>query len=211
MEFEKFPKIYRSNGDVIITEKLDGTNAQIGIKEIETALEYEQAMRDPHCLHVFGGIDSEVGDNPLALYAGSRNRWLTVHEDNFGFANWVVENLDELQKLGPGRHYGEWYGLGIQRGYAQAEKHLALFNVQRWGAHNLNTPACVEVVTTLNSAEGFGRGTTVEQCMYQLYAHGSAHVPGFLKPEGIIVYHCPSRTLSKTTFENSKGKWTSAA
>jgi hypothetical protein len=58
---------------MVITEKLDGTNAQIFIAD-----------------------DGEV-------IAGSRNRWITPLNDNFGFARWVFENEDALRALGP-RH-----------------------------------------------------------------------------------------------------------
>ena len=52
--------------------------------------------------------------------------------DNHGFARWVSENAEELLKLGEGRHYGEWHGKGIQRGYGLEEKRFSLFNVTRW-------------------------------------------------------------------------------
>jgi hypothetical protein len=87
MEFTEFPKMARLTREVIVTEKIDGTNAQIFIGEDGT------------------------------IMAGSRTRWITPQDDNFGFAGWVDAHRDELLTLGPGRHFGEWWGAGIQRRY----------------------------------------------------------------------------------------------
>jgi hypothetical protein len=98
-EFREFQKISRFYRDVIITEKIDGTNAQIYIT-----------------------------DNGK-IYAGCRTRWITPGKktDNFGFASWVKEHESELLKLGTGRYFGEWFGKGIQRGYGLVDKKLYLF------------------------------------------------------------------------------------
>ena len=92
MEFVEFAKMARLNREVIVTEKIDGTNACVGISE-----------------------DGRI-------FAGSRSRWITPQDDNFGFAAWVQAHRDQLLTLGPGRHFGEWWGAGIQRRYGQAEK-----------------------------------------------------------------------------------------
>jgi hypothetical protein len=81
MEFEAWPKIRRGKDNgVIVTEKIDGTNAQIAIEQDGTT-----------------------------MHVGSRNRWITPEDDNFGFARWAAEHRDELLTLGPGRHFGEWW------------------------------------------------------------------------------------------------------
>ena len=103
MKFVEFPKIYRLNRAVIVTEKLDGTNA---------------------CVIV--GKDGQVG-------AQSRSRIITPEDDNYGFAAWVRDHAAELSALGAGHHFGEWWGQGIQRGYGLTEKRFSLFNVTRWG------------------------------------------------------------------------------
>ena len=102
-EFAGFPKMARLSRDIVITEKIDGTNAQIYI--------------------------TKEGE----IRAGSRNRWITPADDNFGFAQWVESNRDQLLELGPGRHFGEWWGSGIQRGYGmeKGEKKFSLFNAVR--------------------------------------------------------------------------------
>lgn len=172
--FESFPKIKRLSREVVITEKIDGTNAQVYIY-------YDR-------------------DGDLQIQAGSCNRWLTLENDNFGFARYVEENKEELLKLGPGRHYGEWWGLGIQRGYGLSEKRFSLFNTSRW---NYETkPQCCHVVPEL----GRYRFDLVdyEEVMEGLKANGSYASPGFKNPEGIVVFHTHSNTLFKKTFDKDE-------
>jgi hypothetical protein len=111
--FEHFPKIPRlSNAGMVITEKIDGTNAQIRILE-----------------------DGRI-------LVGSRNRYITTEADNYGFARWVETHKEELRGLGVGTHYGEWYGTGIQRGYHLSEKRFALFNTSQWNENHLPPNCC---------------------------------------------------------------------
>jgi hypothetical protein len=69
------------------------------------------------------------------------------------------EHRDDLLTLGPGRHFGEWWGAGIQRRYGLTEKRFSLFNVTRWGEAR---PACCHVVPTLYRGpfSDDGRGST---------------------------------------------------
>lgn len=200
--FEEFPKIPRLKRALVITEKLDGTNASICWFQLLTPEEQKEATADPFCLGL-RNIDGVAH----ALYAGSRNRWLAPEGttglpkgcDNFAFAQFAVKNTTELEKLGTGRHFGEWYGLGIQRNYGLQEKRFALFNSGRWGAHNPFTPACCEVVSILPDDPDTAIALLREQ--------GSQHVKGWMKPEGIVVYHTASRSLFKQTLEkDAEGK-----
>ena len=213
--FEEFPKIPRLKREVVITEKVDGTNAQIAWvpitgDEIATdpldgnrGISGADAFRtDPFCLAVLPGIND--GDSAVALYAGSRTRWLDTSSkgDNFGFAKWVFEHKNELRALGPGRHYGEWYGQGIQRNYGLTEKRFALFNVGRWNVEN-RPPACCSVVPVLAR----GKDADVDSAMQSLKYGGSVAVPGFMNPEGVVVYHSAARQMYKVTFKDDGGKW----
>lgn len=164
--FEPFAKIPRLRRGCVITEKIDGTNAQIYIPD----------------------------DDGPAL-AGSRNRWITPQDDNYGFARWVSENELELRKLGPGRHFGEWWGAGIQRRYNMPDKRFSLFNVGRWKDAPL--PSCVTLVPTLY--EGDFSVEAVDGCLERLRVSGSVAAPGFMNPEGVVVFHVASRTLYKVT------------
>lgn len=169
-----FPKVPRLNREVIVTEKIDGTNAQVFIAE-----------------------------DGVTVLAGSRTRWITPEADNFGFAAWVRDNRDELLKLGPGRHFGEWWGSGIQRGYGlpKGERRFSLFNVSRW-ADEAARPACCHVVPTI--CRGIFETNAVVGALSFLRMSGSAAAPGFMKPEGVIVFHTASNSGFKVTLEKDE-------
>lgn len=186
LEFKPFPKIPRITRECVITEKIDGTNAQIYIERLveDNHLDNDQRI-------------AELGD--LAMYAGSRTRWITPQHDNFGFANWAQENADELFKLGEGQHFGEWWGQGIQRGYGLDHKRFSLFNTARWNKDNPNLPACCHSVPVLYTGM-FGEG--YPQALESLVSTGSIASPGFMKPEGIVIYHSASKQMYKKLIEN---------
>ena len=171
-DFEGFGKIARLVRECVVTEKIDGTNAQIYITE-----------------------DGE------AMRAGSRNRYITPEADNHSFARWVQEHATDLVAvLGPGRHFGEWWGCGIQRGYNQIDKHFSLFNVHRWGAVEL--PDFLRVVPVLY--EGVFDTGRIEGVLGDLRRDGSVAAPGFPFPEGIVIYHKAAGTLLKRTIEKDE-------
>lgn len=170
--FVGFPKISRLSREVIVTEKIDGTNAQIYIPD--------------------------SGD---VCYAGSRSRWITPEQDNHGFAKWVGNNETDLLQLGPGNHFGEWWGSGIQRGYGlvKGEKRFSLFNVSRWNDDAIR-PTCCHVVPTLYKGDFNMEG--IAMTLTYLKEIGSMAAPGFMKPEGIVIYHTAGNVLFKKTLEN---------
>lgn len=201
LAFAEFPKIPRLKREIVITEKLDGTNAQVTWIELGNEIAYNLAAADSTVLQIFPGAQS--GDSAWALKAGSRNRWIKPGADNYGFAGWVLEHAEELHALGLGRHYGEWYGKGIQRDYGLWEKKFALFNVARWSDENPNLPACCQVVPILARGENVDDDAVMEK----LFREGSVMAPGYGRPEGIVVYHSASRQLYKRTFDQDGGKW----
>lgn len=189
MEFQEFPKMPRLSREVIITEKIDGTNAQIFIQEFDSDYMAE------------GRVVFEKGD--LALYAGSRTRWITPEDDNAGFARWCKEHGEELLTLGPGRHFGEWWGQGIQRGYGLKEKRFSLFNVARWGGINaIDRPECCFVVPVL--ASGIFTTDLVDNAITMLKTHGSYAAEGFMRPEGIVLFHTAGNLGFKKTLEKDE-------
>jgi hypothetical protein len=196
-EFEKFPKIPRLSRECVVTEKIDGTNAQICITAEDEFL------------------------------VGSRKRWITPGDDNFGFAKWAHEHEEELRTLGPGHHFGEWWGSGIQRKYGltDGERRFSLFNTVRWCLHGDTPkvtvrpdpkvedyiqdilPPCCGLVPILYQGP-----FTTPQCDFQLAKlteTGSRAAPGFMNPEGIVVFHTAANKAFKKTIEKDeipKGK-----
>lgn len=184
MEFQEFQKIARLKRECLITEKIDGTNAQILIAPREMGEDPKEAI---------------ARNGELLMFAGSRSRYITPTDDNFGFAKWVAEHADELWTLGEGHHYGEWWGAGIQRRYGLSEKRFSLFNAWRWNDGNPNRPACCHVVPNLFTGQ-FSTQETASQ-LERLRDCGSVAAPGFMKPEGIIIYLSAARSYFKQTLE----------
>lgn len=169
-DFIGFNKIARLSRNIYITEKIDGTNGQIWIKE--------------------------NGE----MIVGSRTMYLGEHHDNHGFYKWVMANRDELMKLGVGRHFGEWWGKGINRGYGIKDKRFSLFNVLRWKDENVR-PNCCSIVPVLY--EGIFSEQAINECLQDLEKHGSKATP-FMDPEGIIIYHTHAGIMFKKTIENDE-------
>lgn len=188
VNFVPFPKIHRLMREVIITEKIDGTNARVTVRRAADAPQEFYAARDTEV-----SVDGEL----LWVRAGSRNRWLTrLGGDNFGFGQWVYQHAAELAALGPGTHFGEWWGRGIQRGYGIEEKRFSLFDVERWRWSEAR-PACCDVVPVLVSDCFDTR--LVDYCLNHLRTNGSVAAPGYMNPEGVVIYHVPSGHSYKCT------------
>lgn len=193
-EFRAWPKTARLFRDIVVTEKLDGTNSAV-----------------------------HISDNGQVA-AQSRNRIITPENDNFGFATWVHANADSLhQILGSGLHYGEWWGQGIQRRYDMTEKRFSLFNTARWtgeerpgGDGESHTDPVIQLRGASISAvpvlySGPFREDKILSSLRWLRDTGSAAAPGFMNPEGICVYHTQTRTVMKVTLDhNDAGKWEAA-
>jgi hypothetical protein len=170
MDFNFFPKIPRLFKDCTITEKIDGTHAGIYIDEAGEVASF------------------------------SRNRFLTLEADNFGFARWVRENLVDLfEELGPGTHYGEWWGQGIQRRYDAPDKRFSLFNATRWAGAKLEICRVVPVLYT-----GLFTTDAVGEALALLGQEGSKAAPGFMRPEGVVVFHHASGHMYKHTLEGDR-------
>lgn len=109
--------------------------------------------------------------------------------------------------LGPGRHYGEWWGSGIQRGYGlpKGEKRFSLFNTTRW-SEDAARPACCHVVPVLYTGK-FSTGE-IDVCLALLADEGSHAAPGFMKPEGVVIFHPQGNVGFKKTIEKDE-EWKS--
>lgn len=124
---------------MIVTEKIDGTNAQILIEPISRQ-SFDSNLIAAEDIPDSGSENGVNESYVLGMYAGSRSKWITPQSDNSGFAKWCLANHAELFKLGQGRHFGEWWGSGIQRGYnlPKGEKRFSLFNALRWGGFSFD-------------------------------------------------------------------------
>lgn len=159
IEFRAWPKTPRlENEQYYITEKLDGTNAAIVISE-----------------------SGEIG-------AQSRNNLITPEQDNFGFAQWVYANKEELLNLGVGHHFGEWWGQGIQRQYNLQEKRFSLFEYWR-----KDLPSIVHKVPLV--------ATTLEKALKRLKEEGSVAAPGYDRPEGLILVSRHYKSMYKVIID----------
>ena len=178
LTFEKFPKMARLKRQCVITEKIDGTNAQI--------------------------LFNSEGD----MLVGSRKRVIVPGDDNYGFARWAYDNqLRLMDVLGKGRHYGVWWGNGIQRGYGcpPGERFFSLFNTERWLHDDVDK---LNVVTGLRVAPILYNGIFGEKAsdvaMASIKSLGSSVVKGYRNPEGICIWHSATRAYYKRTFEHDE-------
>ncbi len=184
-EFQAWPKTPRyAPVQCRITEKIDGTNACVVIYPVDSAT-YACLPHEHTVWHVDGLLYS--------VSACSRTRFITPDSDNFGFAAWVRDRASDLVKLGPGRHYGEWYGQGIQRRYGLDHKRFALFSERTPDT----LPMCCDVVPTLY--HGTYTPEAVAQAHAGLMLTGSVAVPGWRTPEGIIVNYMHMGARAKIT------------
>ncbi|MGW6638481.1 RNA ligase family protein [Streptomyces cyaneofuscatus] len=211
-DFREWPKTPRLFREIVITEKLDGTNAAIHIERLP---DNKLHMADHTRL-------TYVDGQWYGLAAQSRKRMITPQDDNYGFARWVHENAADLVTiLGPGLHFGEWWGQGIQRRYGMDRKMFSLFNTSRWRevdesntspelrALDASVGAQIDAVPVLYSGQ-FDE-TEIRQQLYYLQLGGSKAAPGFMNPEGICVYHSQTRSVFKVTLDaNDAGKWEAA-
>lgn len=181
--WEKFPKITRYlNIEFTITEKIDGTNA---------AIEFEQ-----------GGF---------LVNAYSRTRPITPADDNYGFARWVYDNVVELYEFfGPGLHFGEWWGSGIQKRYGahlpQGQKWFTPFNVSRFNEETEGWPEGTRSLPVLDYGVPLeDLPDAVRRWTLYFEVMGSAAVPG-AKAEGIMLYSAATGYI-KHPFDDGH-KWT---
>jgi len=206
-EFAAWPKTPRLFRDIVVTEKLDGTNAAIHI----TALTVESVPAAGWDAFPPESYTLVVDGVRYILNAQSRTRLIYPGKstDNFGFAAWVYDNAAELVKLlGEGLHFGEWWGRGIQRGYDLTERRFSLFNVNKWGALMPQHVGEVLVSAVPVLYQGPNDTAAVKAMLRYLGDNGSVAAPGFRSPEGICVWHSAGGTVSKVTLDaNDAGKW----
>lgn len=179
LEFKAFPKIERLDKQAMfITQKIHGSNAQVLIYTDETGA--------------------------LNLKTGSRNRWVTPEDDNYGFASFVQDNKAAfIDCLGIGQHFGEWSGPGINSGEGLTEKTFILFDHWKFPADR-PLPPQTQVVPVLY--RGKLDAAAVDAAMENLKTNGSVLVAGFMRPEGVVV--TIGGILYKKVFDAEETAWT---
>jgi hypothetical protein len=198
IEFKAWPKVPRLFRDVVITEKIDGTNAAVVIEKYEGDI-FE--FKDKNAFILVLGEDGDM----YAVGAQSRTRMIFPEQDNHGFAVWVRTNAAALvDVLGAGTHYGEWWGSGINRGYGlqKGQKYFSLFNASRWDpVYDPETwPQELGIVPIVY--EGPFSEAAIQGALRRLRANGSLAHGGFMRPEGIVVFHKAANHMFKVTLEN---------
>jgi hypothetical protein len=199
LEFAPWPKTPRLFRDAIITEKIDGTNAAIHVRAVDSQVQ------------LAGGVVVETEAGPRLVGAQSRKRLIAPGDDNFGFAAWVHEHAALLADwLGEGVHFGEWWGSGIQRGYGlpRGERRFSLFNVSRYAglAADATVPASMTAgdiglgVVPVLSRHTFDT-EQVRVTLAALERRGSQAAPGFMRPEGVVVYHSAAGCVFKALLD----------
>jgi hypothetical protein len=181
-EFVPFPKLARLSRECVITEKLNGRN---------TAL---------------------IVTDDFELLTASRTGFVTSEHDNYGFAGWAQKNREALIKaLGPGRHFGEWWGAGVpeSKRYRMKEKRFSLFNTTRWGSVEFPKDGITGVsllYTTPVLYQGMFTTEAVEHALADLATNGSRAAPGCMDPEGVVIFHVASNTMFKKTLKGDAAK-----
>lgn len=208
IEFKEWPKTprLRKAGSTIITEKIDGTNACVVIVPTD----------EPRWENNPGSISIHEFEGQLySLGAQSRKRLIYPMQDNSGFAQWVASNDRKLvELLGPGYHYGEWWGQGIQRRYGMKHKVFSLFNVGRWllGRPEEDTAGWLEQAAEIHMDtvpivyQGKFSDLAIDTSLAWLRREGSPAAlrwgAGFQPAEGIVLRHRELGGNLKVMLEN---------
>lgn len=178
MEFKSFPKIERiGKASMHITQKIHGSNAQIFIFKNSN-----------------GNLD---------LICGKRTSYITPENDNYGFAAFVHKHKEEfISKLGEGRHFGEWAGLGINSGEGLKDKVFVLFDFWKFPETRELPPGCMTVPVLYQGQIDLAK---IDEVMNNLKTNGSKLVPGFMRPEGVVISAFGVRY--KKVFEAEETQW----
>lgn len=206
LEFAKFGSIGRLYRDVVITEKIDGMNACIVIKQVLGDDIYRNALT------VVNDVPfNDYSECRFAIGVQSRKQFLTLDNDIQGLAAWVLEHARELVlALGPGYHYGEYWGKNIQRSYHQKRNWFSLFNSKRWTKDNVGHIDGLLVVPILYA--GPYEDWVNQMQLHRLDIEGSYAAREVddrkldFRAEGIVGWHIALDTYYKVTLDGDGHK-----
>jgi hypothetical protein len=107
------------------------------------------------------------------------------------------KRLEAIRRLEKTRHADP--EIVAKRRYGLEEKRFSLFNANRWNAEN-PAPSCCHVVPILKR----GGMQDIEPTLESLRTLGSVAKPGWMTPEGIVVWHSQSKQYYKVLLENDE-------
>jgi len=206
IEFKSWPKTPRLFRDITITEKIDGTNAAVQIHEFPFGHFAAEPIPRQAQIVVWREVDeSGMPRHEYLVVAQSRKRIITPDDDNAGFARWTWDSSAHLANtLGPGTHFGEWWGKGIQRNYGLDHKRFSLFNTAKWGQVLNEWPDEYGLAVVPTLYQGPFAEVEINEVLDELRTYGSVAAPFYDKPEGIVVYHSAANQVFKVLMENDE-------
>jgi len=150
------------------------------------------------------GTNAQVTVADGQVICGSRTRFITPEDDNFGFAKFVHDNKEAFIALGDGTYHGEWAGPGINSGEGLTEKTFVMFDFWLLEGKTL-PPQCALVPVLCRHTLDTNK---INEVMQELKTGGSKLVEGFMKPEGIVI--TVMNTRFKMVFDAEEVAWKKA-
>lgn len=217
--FVEWPSIPRLFRDIRVTEKIDGMSACVIVEQYPygTSSGLERAGYAPKVAAVVMGpvTDDNLPEVEYWVSAQSRKFVLRPGEpDSHGFRTWVEQHAVTLvADLGIGRHFGEFWGPKVRKSYGLTERRFSLFNPD-FHFQNIEGDRPPVILTPgLGTVpllyEGPFDTAAIANVLADLRENGSVAAPGFMWPEGAVVYHTAARRIiGKVTLDNQDaGKW----
>jgi hypothetical protein len=189
-------------GSATLTELLDGHTIGIHIDTLkpdpytgEVGVRRGDVMR----------VDPSGAAQFYRVWVQNRQRIVTPDQrDAQGVAAWAAAHAGALaETLGPGIHFGEWWGYKICRGYGlpAGDRRFSLFNTARWRYIDGTQVPSLYTVPVLWEGPLADNFNTVTDQMDKLMAEGSSAVPGYRHPEGVMLYHGSADVMMKHIFQ----------
>ena len=177
-----------------------------------------ERLENLYC-HITEKIDGTNGLIEISRFVcfGSRNRYINTQDDNSGFATFFSKYQKELEDIfiaidnekqgcieAPLLIYGEWFGKGIQRGYNLEAKFFMPFS--EYFATKMIDAGIPHIEMPVTLYSGKFSIEALDGCMNKLKDEGSQVIPGYNRPEGVVIYFPTYNFRLKETFEGPKWK-----
>lgn len=197
-----WPTIPRLTESLIVTEKLDGVFGKIHISDYPPS-----TYTSDHT------VTKTPDGRAFIVTAATRDFKLKHDTDYFGFREWVYAHAQSLAMiLGPGDHFGEWWGGGIRRGYGlpDGDRRFSLFDFNRWSSMIGQTLEMTEVdeirvvpiITTLSSFDS----SDIHRLLDLLRRTGSYAEVGYKPAEGVVIYNTDGLPVVKAVLKDDRPK-----